>query len=110
MKLAKGHAAYELASQIEKPVEVRFAPLGVLSEKERWRLDHYADEQLAGWPEIGTRSFYRACGIAQDRFQQWKDWVLVQAGRYRYSVTETDGILVRMVLSEYLVGEVIWEI
>ena len=110
VKLARGHATYELAVQLEKPVEVRFAPLDVLSEEGKWSIEHYADRQLAGWPEIGSRAFYRACGKPQDRFERWREWVSVQAGRYRYSVTETDGILVRMVLSEYLVAEVIWEI
>ena len=109
VKLARGHCAYELYPRFGEPVEARFAPLDVLSEEERSGFDEYADGQLTGWSEIGSRSFYRACGKPPDRFEQWGDWILVQAGRYRYSVAETDGIVVRMVLSEYLASEVIWE-
>ena len=109
VKLARGHAAYELYPQFEEPVEVRFTPLDVFSKEKRSRFDQYADGQLAGWPELGSRSFYRACGQPPDRFESWGDWILVQEGRYRYSVAETDGMLVRMVLSEYLASEVIWE-
>lgn len=37
-----------------------------------------------------------------------EDWIVVQPGRYRYSV-ESDGSMVRMVLSEYLGCHVAWE-
>ena len=109
VKLAREHCAYELYPRFGEPVEARFAPLDVLSGEERSGFDEYADGQLTGWSEIGSRSFHRACGKPPDRFEQWGDWILVQAGRYRYSVAETDGIVVRMVLSEYLASEVIWE-
>ena len=36
-------------------------------------------------------------------------WVVVQPDRYRYAVVETGGVVVRMVLSEYLACEVVWE-
>ena len=40
-------------------------------------------------------------------FDSWQD---VQDGVYRYAVAqESDGILVRMVLREYLAAEVLWD-
>jgi hypothetical protein len=35
-------------------------------------------------------------------------WIVVQQGRYRYAA-ESDGSMVRMVLSEYLACQVVWE-
>lgn len=43
--------------------------------------------ELAGWPEIGSRAFVRACGAKADEFAQVGEWVVVQPGRYRYSVS-----------------------
>ena len=62
MKLARGHAAYELCPQIDRPVEVGFVPLEVLSEEERSTFEQPACGELVSWPEIGSRSFLRACG------------------------------------------------
>jgi hypothetical protein len=38
----------------------------------------------------------------------WDDWIVVQEGRYRYRVSQNDGNIVQMVLSEYLACHVIW--
>jgi hypothetical protein len=35
-------------------------------------------------------------------------WTVVQRGRYRYTVTQANGGIVRVVLSEYLAAEVAW--
>jgi hypothetical protein len=37
-------------------------------------------------------------------------WIVVQEGRYRFLASTGDGILVRMVLSEYLACEVVWSV
>jgi hypothetical protein len=108
-KLAKGHLAYEFYPKIEEPLEVAFAPLPALSEEERAGFKDMTSIRLDGWPEIGSRAFFRACGKSPDRFDQSGDWVVVQPGRYRYSAIETDGILVKVVLSEYLACAVYWE-
>ncbi len=60
--------------------------------------------------EIGSRVFLRAFGKSPDWFKQSVDWIVVQPDRYRYAVTETCRVLVRMVLSEYLACEVVWEV
>lgn len=108
MKLARGHVAYELYPKLEEPTIVSFAPLQILSDEER-----SAFEQLGGeldlWPEIGSRAFLRALGKSPDRFPISGGWVVVQPNRYRYAVAETGGVLVRMVLSEYLACWVVWD-
>lgn len=108
IKLARGHVAHELYPQLEEPKEVVFAPLLVMSNDEIDEFDNGHGGGLRGWPEIGSRAFFRACGKSPDGFEQVGDWIIVQPGRYRYAVDET-GLLVRMVLSEYLACQVVWE-
>lgn len=109
VKLATGHAAYELVTQDEPPGHIEFRPLIVLSEQQRRDFDRGPWGQFAPLPEIGSRAFVRACGAKVDEFAQVGDWVVVQPGRYRYAVNEADGILVRIVLSEYLACNASWE-
>jgi hypothetical protein len=109
LKLARGHSAYELYPKFEEPVEVGFAPLQVLSAGERSAFEQLISRKLDLWPEIGSRAFLRAFGKPPDRFEQSGDWIIVQPGRYRYAIVEADGVLVRMVLSEYLACSVSFE-
>lgn len=78
------------------------------SEEERSAFEHLASGKLNLWPEIGSRTFLQAFGKPTDQFDQSGDWIVVQPDRYRYAVAETDGVLVRMVLREYLACEVVW--
>ncbi len=110
LKLARGHAAYKLYPKFDEPVAITFVPLQVLSEEERSAFEHLTSEKLSFWPEIGSRAFLRAFGTSPDWFKQSVDWIVVQPDRYRYAVTETCRVLVRMVLSEYLACEVVWEV
>jgi hypothetical protein len=107
-KLARGHAAYELYPKLEEPVHVAFGPLSALSEQERETFERVTSGELQPWPEIGSRAFLRAWGKKPDQFRHLGDWIVVQPGRYRYAVVETGGVLVRIVLSEYLACEVVW--
>ncbi|MEJ2705957.1 MAG: hypothetical protein P8Z79_26245 [Sedimentisphaerales bacterium] len=110
LKLARGHVAYELYPKLEEPTAVSFAPLQTLSDEERLAFEQFAtDDKVHFWPEIGSRAFLRALGKSPDGLSFSKGWVVVQPHRYRYAVLETGGVLVRMVLSEYLACEVIWE-
>jgi len=109
LKLARGHAAYELYPQLEDPNAVWFTPLLTFDQAERREFENVISSGPLGWPEIGTRAFYRASGDLPDKFQQSGDWVLVQPGRYRYAVYDAHGVSVKMVLSEYLACEIIWE-
>lgn len=109
LKLARGHAAYELYPMTEGPRLVNFGPLQTLSDEERNGFENPTVQGANLWPEIGSRAFLRASGGAPDRFERAQSWLVVQPGRYRYAVVETGGMLVRMVLSEYLACEVLWD-
>ncbi len=109
LKLARCHAAYELYPKLEDPVEVSFVPLPALSEQERMSFEHLRLWKLDFLPELGSRAFIRALGGKPDPFACLDDWIVVQPGRYRYAVIETGGMLVRMVLSEYLACMVSWD-
>lgn len=109
LKLARGHAAYEIGAIVHAPVEVQFVPLIALSSELRSEFEHMYEGTMSMWPEIGTRAFFRAAGESPDGFQQIRGWVVVQSERYRYSVSD-DGLHVRMVLSEYLACSVVWDV
>lgn len=108
VKLARGHAAYELYPQLEEPEQVVFAPFLVISDDEIAEFENGDGEGLRDWPEIGSRAFFRASGKSPDGFEQTGDWVMVQPGRYRYAVDEVP-FRVRIVLSEYLACQIVWE-
>lgn len=107
MKLARGHAAYELYPRLEKPLEVTLVPLPMLSGRETF--EDVTSGRLDLWPELGSRAYFSGRGKNPDQFEERGDWIMVQLGRYRYAVVETSGVLVRMVLSEYLVCQITWE-
>jgi hypothetical protein len=108
MKLARGHAAYELYPELGEPVDVGFAPLLSLSDEQRVAFENVSTEDLQPYPEIGTRAFLRVFVVGGKADPtQVSDWIVVQPGRYRYAVK--DGLLVKFVLSEYLACMVSWE-
>jgi hypothetical protein len=108
LKLAYGHAAYELsAPQLDEPETIEFVPLSLVSPEQRDDFETAGDGGLQGWPEIGSRAFFRACG-APPFHDQHGPWIVVQPGRYRYSVDEDGGVTVRMVVAEYLACRVVW--
>jgi len=108
-KLARGHAAYELSlPEIDEPAAVTFQPFLTMSEQARQRFENAGSGELRGWPEIGSRAFLRACG-ADPYSDTVGPWIEVQRGRYRYSVGQDAGVIVRIVIAEYLACEVAWE-
>ena len=109
VKLAKGHVAYEMYANLEEPKHVEFAPLTTVNSGQTATFEGVGLEgTVAGWPELGSRAFLRAIGEHPDSSQNVGGWVVVQAGRYRYAVSEEVGIRVRMLLSDYLACEVLW--
>lgn len=116
LKLAIGHAVYELYSKYElypklkTPTVINFAPLQILKNEERSAFEQLGTGNSVLWPEIGSRAFLRAFGKSPDQRSLSKGWVEIQPERYRYAVAETDGVLVRIVLSEYLACEIVWDI
>ncbi len=107
-KLAKGHAAHELSlPQIEEPESISFFPLQLLDEKQRNAFENIDYGPL--FPEIGSRAFLRVLGATPFENEPGP-WISVQEGRYRYAaIQDGSGVLVRIVLSEYLACEVFWE-
>lgn len=109
LKLARGHAAYELASpKFEKPEYIQFQPFLNMSEEERHSFENAGEGEIRLWPEIGSRAFLRAIGESPYS-KTTGSWIEIQSGRYRYSVYEPDGeVVVRIVLYEYLACQVGW--
>jgi len=103
LKLARGHAAFELNEpQYDTPSSVTITPLPSLSDEDRTRFE--TPPRLSVWPEVGSRAMQRVIvgdpGAAH--------WLIVQSGRYGYMATVGEGVIVRVVLSEYLMCEVAW--
>ena len=102
VKLAQGHALYELNEpQPAEPLSVVISPLHLLDEGMREVFEDTSGYGLAIWPEVGSRAMQRVV-------QNDNDWIEVQPDRYRYHTTIDAGVRVRLVLSEYLACEVIW--
>jgi hypothetical protein len=108
LKLARGHAAYELSlPQLDEPRAVAFAPLISLTDEARAEFERAGAGEVRGWPEVGSRALLRA--VRARPFEDTEGpWIEVQAGRYRYSVDQAGGVIVRIVLAEYLACEVGW--
>lgn len=105
LKLARGHAAFELSEpKREGPSHVYCVPLTSLDEQSRSQFE--TPPQVAVWPEVGSRAMRRLV-VAQD--EVCNGWINVQPGRYRYLASAQGSVLVRCVISEYLACEVLWE-
>ncbi len=108
VKLARSHALYELNEpQLTEPANIGFYPIGSLSEDGRQQFETGGAAGLVSvWPEVGSRAMQRLA-------ESWRGeagWLIVQPGRYRYIASaDPEGVTVKMVLSEYLACEVIWE-
>ncbi len=108
LKLARGHAAYELGlPQLDGPRDVAFTPFAVMSDQERDVFECFPQRSLIRWPEVGSRAFIRAVRSAPS--DSVNGWLTVQSGRYRYKVEQTDGLVVQIVLSEYLACRIVWD-
>lgn len=107
LKLARGHAAYELNQpQMQKPDYLDFRPLSTLSERERGAFERTEGIGLAAWPEVGSRAMQRLLVVDGDVFTE--GWITVQDGNYRFNVSDENGMAVKIVLREYLACRVIW--
>jgi hypothetical protein len=105
IKLAKGHALYELHEPCsETPDGIRFLPLELMSESERNAFEFPMTS--AGWPEVGSRALQRLV-IADS--QPESAWLVVQSGMYRYHASTESRASIRMVINEYLGCHVYWD-
>jgi hypothetical protein len=108
LKLARGHAAFELDEQMfEVPSHFMAVPLLTLDEAAQRHFE--SPPTPTAWPEIGTRAFQRMV-VAFDGppTPLAPGWIEVQENRYRYVAIAEGPTMVRIVIGEYLACEVIW--
>lgn len=120
LKLARGHAAFELSQPCRsEPDHFWCAPLAVLPEEQREAFDAAHIQQMFG--EIGSRGLQRMrvtqivlqseTGGQSELRMLVNDWVDVQDNLYRYlAIDDTGGLVIRIVVAEYLGCEVAWRI
>ncbi len=118
-KLAVGHAAFELSKVLRTdPFHLNWWLVSSLKKEESDEFDASYVTELLG--EVGSRNTQRLLVtevVLQASDGELKkiqllvdDWVDVQGNVYRYHAIETaEGILVKIVFSEYLACEVFWK-
>jgi hypothetical protein len=107
LKLARGHAAYQCAEpMLHHPSRISFSPISLMSVEQLHAFETPANETM--YPEVGSRAFCEVLAVNHEAFVIG-GWHTVQPGRYRYLVSWSAGIDVRVVLSEYLFGQVVWD-
>lgn len=118
VKLARGHAAFELSQPCkDEPASVWWRPLALMEEQQREEFE--SSHVVEGYGEIGSRGMQRLL-VAQFTLQSENgktemvgltisDWVDVQDGRYRFhAIDYGDVVRIKLVISEYLACEVTW--
>lgn len=103
-----------------EPTSFWWSVLPTLSDEQRATFDSFHISQLIG--EVGCRASQRMAvmelGLQSPTGEETSmevpafltDWQDVQNGRYRYlAVDDEGGVLVRIVVCEYLACEVLWE-
>jgi hypothetical protein len=120
LKLARGHAAYELSQPCRaKPNYFWCGPLLSLPEEIQEEFNSAHFQQFFG--EVGSRNMQRLLvtqitiksksGEQQNVSMLINDWINVQDERYRYIAIDDIGMLViRIVIAEYFACEVAWKI
>lgn len=104
-KLAMGHVAFELGEPIlAKPERLSFLPKASLTGDQLALFEKPPAFSLLA--EVGSRALQRQVESATGK----AGWIVVQPGRYRYLTHFSDIALVRIVISEFLVCEVSWDL
>jgi hypothetical protein len=118
LKLARGHAAFELSQPCRtKPDHFWFGPLLSLPQETRDEFNSVHFQQMFG--EVGSRNMQRLLvtqiTMQSDHGEQHNtgmlinDWIDVQDDRYRYIAIDDGGVLlIRIVVAEYIACEVAW--
>ena len=120
LKLARGHAAFDLSQPCkDEPDYYWCGALESLNEEQQDGFSAAHIQQLYG--EIGSRNIQRMLAAEvtlqsetgeQNTLQVVvNDWVDVQDGSYRYlAIDDIGGVIIRIVISEYLACEVVWQV
>lgn len=118
LKLARGHAAFELSQPCRRePDHFWCGPLASMSDEVRQSFDAAHVQQMFG--EVGSRGLQRMLvtqlvvrsetGEESQVGLLVNDWVDVQDGYYRYlAIDDSGGVVVRIIIAEYLACEVAW--
>jgi hypothetical protein len=118
LKLARGHAAFELSQPCrDEPSSIWWRPLALMTKDEFESFD--ACDLVQTFGEIGSRGLQRLCvmqltlqapnGETSTKEVIVNDWVDVQDGRYRYlTIDGGSEITIKIVIGKYLACEVIW--
>ncbi|MBV2147689.1 hypothetical protein KRZ98_05235 [Sphingobium sp. AS12] len=107
VKLARGHAAYEMNEpRLDDPTDVFIKPLAMMNEGERETFEGWSGE-LAVWPELGSRAMNRLIIAGDDVYDE--GWLVVQEARYRYRTSVENGLRIRFVIRDFLACEVAWD-
>ncbi|MCF0057761.1 hypothetical protein [Dyadobacter sp. CY356] len=120
LKLARGHAAFELSQPCQtEPFHFWCGPLFSLPQENREAFDSVHFQQILG--EVGSRNMQRflvtQLTLHSENSEQnniavlINDWIDVQDGKYRYLAIDDMGeLVIRIVVAEYLACEVAWRL
>jgi hypothetical protein len=120
LKLARGHAAFELSQLCwVEPDHFWCGPLLLLSQENREAFDSIHFQQVVG--EVGSRNMQRLLvtqmtphtenGEQKNIGMLINDWIDVQNQQYRYiAIDDVGGLVIRIVVAEYLACEVAWQL
>jgi hypothetical protein len=118
LKLARGHAVFELSSPCkEEPQSFWWSPLALMEDAQREAFEDIQVVQMFG--EVGSRNLQRlfvtqiasqtATGETVVHNYLVNDWVEVQADRYRYHAIDGGTTkIIKIVIGEYLACEARW--
>jgi len=117
LKLARGHAAFELSQACrEEPNHFLCCPTSMIDDYDTFEAAHI--QSLVG--EVGSRNMQRM-KVMEAKIMSLSgketvqnvivnDWINVQEGYYHYlAVHDMEYIMIRIVIANYLACEVIWE-
>jgi hypothetical protein len=108
LKLARGHAAYELNQpRTDLPLYIDFKPVQRMSDNVREAFEGHSATLVAPWPDVGSRAMQRLLVLGSEVYTEGS--VLVQEGNYRFRASQEGGLTIQMVLREYLACQVGWE-
>lgn len=118
LKLARGHAAFELSQPCHaEPDHFWCGILSLLPQETREVFDAVHFQNIAG--EVGARNMQRLLVTQMTRIDEngqpqnigmlINDWIDVQDDRYRFIAIDDMGqIVIRIVIAEYFACEVAW--
>jgi hypothetical protein len=106
LKLARGHAAYELSQQLTHEPDHYWC--GTLSSLTEEQIDAFRNHQRMLAAEISMTSL---SGGQRTMQLLVNDWIEVQEGYYRYlPIDDIGGVIIRIVIANYLASEIGWKI